>query len=522
MTTTQTKIVIDPITRIEGHLKIEVTLDEGVVKEARCAGMLFRGLEVILRGRDPRDAQRFTQRICGVCPTAHSIASTLALDDAFGVADRIPDNGRVMRNLIFGANYIQSHILHFYHLAALDYVDVAAAAGYAGSDQRLRQVADFISRGSLAPFIPRYEGDYRLPKDVNQAATSHYVEALDMRRAAQEMLAIFGGKMPHNMGVFPGGVLETVTVDKIAEFRWRLERLRDFIDHVYIPDVLAVAGAYPDYFEIGRGCGKYLAYGVMDLDSDPDLTKRARLLPNGSFDSATMSLEPLDPGRITEQVKHSWYRSGSDLPPGRGETEADPRKPGAYSFLKAPRYGGQVREVGPLARMLVAYVSGDEVAKGLVDGALSALGAGVGALFSVLGRHAARALETKLIADAMAGWLLELKPGEPGCAEYELPSTGSGMGLTEGPRGALGHWIEIAGGVIANYQAVVPTTWNCSPRDDHDQPGTCEQALEGTKVKDPDNPFELVRIVRSYDPCLACSVHMVTPRGDEIRRFRVT
>jgi len=515
------KIVIDPVTRIEGHLKIEVVTEEGVVKEARCAGMLFRGLEIILRGRDPRDALRITQRICGVCPTAHAVASSLALDDAFGVADQVPANGRLMRNLILGSNFIQSHILHFYHLAALDYVDVTAAAGYTGRDRRLRQVSDFLARGKLSPFLPRYEGDYRLAPDENRAATSHYVEALHKRREAQEMLAIFGGKMPHNMGIFAGGALEHVTVDKIVAFRWRLERLRDFIESTYLPDVLAVAHAYPDYFAIGRGCRRYLSYGVWDLDNGADLTRRARLLPNGTFDGATMARGPLEPSWITEQVRHSWYRSPSNLAPSHGETEADPRKPGAYSFLKAPRYNGQVYEVGPLARLLVAYATGVPKVRSLVDGVLSEFNADVSALFSVLGRHAARALECKLVADAMAEWVLQLQPGEPNCAEYELPEESSGMGLTGAPRGALGHWIEIKDGVIANYQAVVPTTWNCSPRDDNGQPGTCEQALEGTMVKDVENPFELVRIVRAFDPCLACSVHLVTPKRREVGRFRV-
>ena len=515
------KIVIDPVTRIEGHLKVEVVTEEGVVKEARCSGTLFRGLEVILRGRDPRDAQRISQRICGVCPAAHATAASLALDEAFGVADQIPENGRLMRNLIFGSNYIQSHILHFYHLAALDYVDVTGAAGYDGPDERLRKVAGFIQRGSLAPFFPRYEGDYRLPKEMNQAAVSHYVEALDKRREAQEMLAIFGGKMPHNMGIFPGGALEQVTVDKIADFRFRLERLREFITNVYIPDVLAVAKAYADYFQIGRGCQRYLAYGNWDEDSNPDLLARRRLQSHGILDAATLAYQPLDPAAITEQVKHAWYKSRSNLPPSHGETEADPTKPGAYSFLKAPRYHGEVYEVGPLARLLIGYVKGDEQIRDLVDDALAQLGADIPALFSVMGRHAARALECQVVADAMADWVLQLQPGAQNCAPFELPAEGSGMGLTEGPRGALGHWIEIKDGVIANYQAVVPTTWNCSPRDDRDQPGTCELALEGTKIKDSANPFELVRIVRSFDPCLACAIHMVTPKGHEIGRFRV-
>ncbi len=515
------QIVIDPVTRIEGHLKIEAVTEGGVVKEARCSGMLFRGIEQILRGRDPRDAPQITERICGVCPIAHGMASTLALEEAFGIAARVPSNGRIIRNLIFGSNYLQSHILHFYHLGALDYVDVTAAAGYSGPNRHLRHVADFIARGALAPFFPRYEGDYRLSKEINQAAVAHYVEALNKRREAHELLSIFGGRMPPNVGYFPGGALEQVTVDKIAQFRWKLERLRDFIDNFYIPDVIAVAKAYPDYFEIGKGCRHYLSYGNWDLDQEADLTKRRRLLPNGRFDGKSMKVEPFDPKQIREHLKHSWYSSESDRPPLEAQTEADLKKAGAYSFVKAPRYNGQVHEVGPLSRMLLAYGQDHPVAKPLVDGLLSQLGAKPAALFSVLGRHAARALEAKLVADAMAEWVLQLKPGEPNCATYALPEQGTGMGLTEAPRGALGHWIEIKNGVIANYQAIVPTTWNCSPRDDKDQPGACEQALEGTKVEDEKNPFELVRIVRSFDPCLACAIHVVTPKGDEVARFRV-
>ena len=335
------------------------------------------------------------------------------------------------------------------------------------------------------------------------------------------MLAIFGGKAPHNMGIFPGGALEQVTVDKIAEFRWRLERIRDFINTMYIPDILAVAGAYPDYFEIGSGCKQYLSYGNWDMNQDPDLTKRERLLPNGRFNGSTTSVESFDPQQIREQVKHSWYDSGSNLPPAEGQTNANPKKPGAYSFIKAPRYNDQTHEVGPLARMLVAYGQGQPKVKELIDGTLGQLNAPVSALFSTLGRHAARALETKMVADNMADWVMQLKPGEPNCARFELPDSGQGMGITEAPRGSLGHWIEIRDGKIANYQAVVPTTWNCSPRDDTDQPGACEQALEGTTVKDEENPFELVRIVRSYDPCLACSIHVVTPKGNTRGQARV-
>lgn len=495
------KIVIDPITRIEGHLKIEAVVEGGVVKDAKSSGTLFRGFEILLRGRDPYDAQHLTQRICGVCPTAHAMAATLNLDSAFGIADKIPDNGRIVRNLIQGANYIMSHILHFYHLTALDYVDVTKVAKYDGKDPALNSVKDFISRGELGPFVPRYEGDYRLPDAVDQMAVAHYVQALDMRRLAHEMSAIFSGKMPHNVGIVPGGATESPTVDKIANYLWKLQELRDFIDNVYIPDVLAVAGVYSDYFGIGIGCGNLLSYGVFDLEAKgKDLAKRSRLLKQGTTSATDLTYHALEPAKITEDVKNSWYKSKSGLHPSKGETDPDRQKDSAYSWVKAPRYDGKVYEVGPLARMVVTYTAGEPTVQKLVNDTLALFKASPAALFSVLGRHAARALECKFVADSMPGWLLELKPGEPVCAEWETPDTGEGMGLWEAPRGTVGHWIEIKDKKIANYQCVPPTNWNASPRDDKGQLGPIEQALIGTKVKDESNPFELVRIVRSFDP----------------------
>ncbi len=517
-----TKIIVDPITRIEGHLKIEVITENGVVKEAQSSGVLFRGMELILQGRDPRDAQRYTQRICGVCPTSHSIAATLNLDSAFGIADKIPDNGRIARNLILGAAHIADHILHFYHLTALDYVDVTKVAGYDGNDPALNSVKEFIQRGELAPFVPRYEGDYRLSDQMNIDALAHYVKALEMRRKAQEMLAIFGGKMPHNMGVVPGGITETVTVDKIASFLWMLNELRDFIDNVYIPDVLAVAEAYADYFEIGAGCGNLLSYGSFDLEGDnADLTKRKRLLNQGTV-STDLKLGSLDTNKIMEHVKHSWYAdSSTGKHPTQGETRPQPGKKGAYSWSKAPRYDGKVYEVGPLARMAVTYASGDPTVKNLIDSVLSRFKAGPNVLFSVLGRHAARALYTKYVADSMPGWLLQLKPGEPAYVDYEIPDEATGMGLVDAARGALGHWIEIKDKKIAVYQCVVPSTWNLGPKDDKGRPGPVEQALIGTKIRDENNPFEIGRIVRSFDPCLACAVHLITPKGRTLGIYKV-
>ncbi len=490
------KIKIDPITRIEGHLAIEAVVDDGIVKEAKSAGTLFRGFEIILQGRDPRDANRLTQRICGVCPTAHATASALCLDDAFGLTDKIPDNAKLIRALVFGSNFLQSHILHFYHLAALDYVDAAGAVG------------------DTAPFVPRYEGDYRVSGEANAELVNHYLKALDIRRKCQEMLAIFGGKMPHNVGIVPGGVTEKPTEDKITNFLWRLKEIKEFVENVYIPDVIAVAKIYDDYFGIGKGCGRLLAYGGFDLPT-------GKLFKAGVI-SPDLQLEPFAKENITEDLKHSWYAdAASGKNPAQGETQPDIKKKEAYSFLKSPRYKGQVCEVGPLARMVSNYVQGDAITKELVDSVLGEFSAGVDALYSVLGRHAARALEAKLVANAMVDWLTRLKPDEPTIVESEIPEKGEGAGLTEAPRGGVGHWITIKDKKIERYQVIAPTAWNASPKDDKDQPGAVEQAIIGTKVKDKDNPFELVRIVRAFDPCLACSVHLLDARGSELGVFRV-
>ena len=503
------KIVLDPITRIEGHLKIEVSLDgDNTVEEAISSGTLFRGIEIILKGRDPRDALRITQRICGVCPTAHSTASALCLDSAFGIADKIPDNGRIIRNLILGSNYLHNHILHFYHLSALDYLDITRAERY--DDPELQRLKEFIRRGELAPFLPRLEGDYRLSDEDNRALLLNYIRALDIRRKAHEMLSIFGGKMPHNMGIVAGGATSSPTTEKIASFLWRLNEIRDFIENSYLPDVIRVAKAYQDHFEIGGGWGNFLSFGVFDLDgSEPDYTKGERLLRQGALIGG--EVRALDPSKISEELKHSWYA---------GPEEPHPRKEGAYSFIKSPRYDGEVVEVGPLARAMVNYRLGNERVRKALDRVLSEVGVGVEALNSVMGRHIARAVEAKLVADAMAEWVLELKPDEPAFVDYDLPEEAEGMGLVGAPRGALGHWITIKGGRIERYVVISPTTWNASPKDDSERPGPIERALMGTKVKDPENPFEVVRIVRSFDPCLACAVQLVSPKGEVLRELR--
>ncbi len=516
-----TKITVDPLNRVEGHLKIEAVVENGVVKEAQSAGTMWRGFENILRNRNPLDAQRITQRICGVCPIAHTMASTLTLDEAFGIAERIPENGRIIRNLILGSNFLQSHILHFYALAALDFVDVTAAADYTGSDRHLKQVQSFIKRGSLYPFFPRYEGDYRLSKNENVQAVKNYAESLDIRRLAHELLAIWGGNMPQSVAIVPGGVTENPTVSKIADFRFRLKKISHFIENSYIPDVLMVASRYPDYFGIGGGLKEYLSYGCFELDNEPDLVKRKRLFSSGRITLQDLNKLPLDPQKITEDVTYAWYRQNGALHPSVGVTDPYREKERAYTWLKAPRYDGKPYEVGPLARQVIAYVDGYEPTVSLVNSVLNQFNASPAVLGSTLGRHAARAIETKIVADRMAEWVLELKPGEPVHTHFEIPEEATGFGITEAPRGSVGHWISIKNHMTDNYQAVVPTTWNGSPRDEKNVPGPIEQALEGTSVRDGKNPFELVRIVRSFDPCLACAVHVVTPKGNEIARFVV-
>ena len=515
-------ITIDPVTRIEGHLKIEIEVEDGKVADARCSGEMFRGIERILRGRNPVDANQITQRICGVCPASHAQASSLTLDSAFGVTP--PDNGRLIRNLILGANYLQSHILHFYHLAALDFVDITAVLNYTGNDPELNRIkawakveVDSGDSSAVAPFLPRYQGDYITDTEVNLAAIDHYLKALEMRKKAHEMLTIFGGRMPHAVSVVPGGATEQVTVDKITAYSSRLREIQDFVENVYIPDVLAVAALYPGYFEIGKGCGNLLAYGVFEEDQ----TGTAKLLPSGTYINGEVG--EFSAEKIAEHVKHSKYSSASDLHPSQGETEPNANKDQAYSWLKAPRYAGNVVEVGPLARVGVAHLTGaSEPLSKMVTDVLARFNAPVAALFSVLGRHAARALESKIIADRCAEWVMQLRPGQPVHTAYKIPSEGEGVGLTEAPRGALGHWISVANKRIDRYQCVVPTTWNAGPRDDKEKTGPMEQALIGTPIADAENPIEAVRVVRSFDPCIACAVHVINPDRELLSRFRIS
>jgi Ni,Fe-hydrogenase I large subunit len=512
-------ITVDPLTRIEGHLKIKVEVENGKVTNAFSTGDMFRGWEIILRERSPLDAPPIAQRICGVCPMPHGTGAVLALDDAFGV--KPPANGRIIRNLMLASEFIHSHLLHFYHLAALDFVDITAILNYKGIDPKLNKIKDWVKsdidagvKSAGAPFLPRYKGDYIKDDSVNIAAIANYIKALEIRRKAHEMLAIFGGKIPHCQTLFAGGVATQLNLEKIISFKSRLAEVKSFIDNVYIPDVVAVASLYPDYFKIGKGVGNFISYGGLPTDDNGKMHYASGIYIDGNIGNFDSKL-------IAEFVKYSKYSSGSGLYPLNGETTPDAKKDGAYSWLKAPRYNGKVVEVGPLARAIISYLKGgDSDYKSLIDSALSTLGLQPADLISVMGRHAARALELSILTDRMDEWVDELDPSAPVHTKFKIPKTSEGMGLTEAARGSLGHWISIDNFRIANYQAVVPTTWNGGPRDDAGNMGPYEQALIGTPIADVENPIEVGRVIRSFDPCLACAVHIM--EGDrEILKFRV-
>lgn len=542
------RIVVDPITRIEGHLRIEVEVANGKVTNAWSSSTLFRGLEIILQGRDPRDAWLFTQRACGVCTYVHGLASIRSVDNAVGV--NIPENARIIRNLLLGAQFLHDHIVHFYQLHALDWVDITSAlkadpkktadlansvspAGRSGVNdfkavkERLKK---FVDSGQLGPFAHAYWGHpaYKLPPEVNLLAVSHYLEALRQQARTARMHAIFGAKNPHLQTLVVGGVTcaADLNPDRISEFMYLWKETMDFVNNVYIPDVAAVAGFYKDWGKIG-GTSNFLAFGEFpQSEKEPE----SLLFPRGAiFKRQVGQVQPVDITAVEEHVKHSWYEGDKALHPSKGETRpkyvpmnTDDR----YSWMKAPRYKGEPMEVGPLARVLVAYGKGHEPTKKAVDGLLKKLQLPQGALFSTLGRTAARALETQIIGESMEGWMNQLvtnlKNGNNKTYQpYEMPMEGMGAGLNDVPRGALGHWIQIKDQKIANYQLVVPSTWNLGPRCAQNKPGPVEEALVGTPVADPKRPVEILRTVHSFDPCIACGVHVIDPETNEVYKFKV-
>jgi [NiFe] hydrogenase large subunit len=542
------RVVIDPITRIEGHLRIEVEITNGKVSNAWSSSMLFRGLEIILQGRDPRDAWLFTQRSCGVCTLVHGLASVRAVDDAAKVT--IPDNARLIRNLLLGAQFLHDHIVHFYALHALDWVDVVSAlkadpqktaalaakvspapqSGLSDFKATQARLKKFVDSGQLGIFANGYWGHpaYKLPPEVNLMAVHHYIMALRQQARTARLHAIFSGKNPHLQGLVVGGVTcaTDLTADRIAEFKYIWQETMDFVNNVYIPDVVAVAGFYKDWGKIG-GTTNFMAYGEFPQTAkEPD----SFLFPRGAiFKRNFGQVQAVDLTAIEEGVKHSWYEGDKALHPAKGETKPQPGKLDVndrYSWMKAPRYKGEPMEVGPLARVLVAYGKGHAATKKEVDGLLKALAIPPDALFSTLGRVAARALETKIIGEAMEGWLGQLieniKKGDLKIyQDYQMPDAAMGAGLNDVPRGALGHWIEIKDQKIGNFQLVVPSTWNLGPRCAQNKPGPIEEALMNTPVADPKRPVEILRTVHAFDPCIACGVHVIDPKTNEVYKFKV-
>ena len=464
---TPKSVVLDPVSRVEGHLKVEVTVDQNAVTDARITGTMFRGIEKILANRTPLDAPDITQRICGVCPVSHALAASETLENAAGFTP--PANARIMRNLVLGANFLQSHVLHFYVLSALDYVDGPA----------------------MPPWQPSWSGGKRLKGDTATKLVNNYVAALDIRRKCHEMGAIFGGRLPHPPTFVPGGFTTTPRKERIDLFKKYLAEVSTFIRDVYIPDVNLVGSVYSDYLKVGAGYGNLLAYGVFDQnDSGTD-----KLLKRGASYRGSAPVPTVDTKAITERVTFSWYASQSDnRNPTSGDTTPQFPKTDAYSWLKAPRYNSEPCEVGPLARM---WVNGD-YQHGI----------------SVMDRHLSRAEEASKVAAAMANWVGELNPTAPVYRQYSVPVSGSGVGLTEAPRGALGHWINISGGMTANYQIITPTCWNASPMDERKQCGPIEKALIGTPVDNINEPIEVVRVIHSFDPCLSCAVHVMRTSGE--------
>lgn len=515
------KIVIDPVTRIEGHLAIEVEVEGGKVKNAWSKGTMFRGFEVLLKGKDPRDASYITDRVCGVCSGSHQWASALCLDDAFD-AD-VPAGGRLVRNLILGAQWLHDHPLHFYHLSALDYIDVMAVAEYKGNDPGLNAVKDkivkLVKAGDTAPLTPRYEPDEFSVNDPElvTAAVAHYLKALEMQAKAKKMAALLGGKCPHSAAIVVGGVTIYPDLQLLDQYRSLLLEQIDFIENVYVQDVLTF-GTGPllplAKAGVGAGPGNYLSYGAFQNSGDAkDLLYPAGVIYDNDFND----VKQVDVKLIKEYVEHSWYNDGEGRHPSEGETDVNPDKEGAYSFIKSPRYEGKPMEVGPLSRMLVAQPE-----------AFMKLVTDHGVKPGAVARHAARAVETITLAHKMVEWVDELAKLVAGgnCqihadATWEGPESSSGVGLTEAPRGALGHWINIKGKKIDNYQLVVPSTWNLSPRDNKGVLGPVEQALVGAPVPDVKNPLNVVRIVRSFDPCISCAVHIIEPSSNRILEFQI-
>jgi len=574
------RIVVDPITRIEGHLRIEVDVDsQGNVVNALSAGTQVRGIEIILRGRDPRDAWAFAQRICGVCTLVHGLASVRAVEDALKI--EVPENAELIRDLMAGSQLLQDHVIHFYHLQALDWVNpisalaadpdktaaVAQKFGYAETSVAYFAAAQarlqtLVSSGQLGIFANGYwdHPGYVLPPEANLIAVAHYLEALAWQREIGQIMTIFGGKNPHPnvavggspcaiaaSGTLPGGGDATaVSLTNLLRVRELIETGRKFVDEVYLPDLIMIGGAYKDWFTRGENVGNFITYGDFDGISAGNGFGVPRGVVLGRDVSKIYPVDLTDPEQVQEYVAHSWYSyekgDGAGLHPYAGETTlaySGPPPPfqqldedQKYSWVKSPRWRGKAMEMGPLARLVLLHARGDTAAMELTAATLQKLNLPFEALYSTLGRIVARGIESKLMVDRMAVWhdrlMANIEAGnvktfndakwEPG----SWPAHARGVGTIEGPRGALGHWVIINDGKITNYQAVVPTTWNAGPMDEAGQHGPYEAALMiGHHLAIPAQPLEVLRTIHSFDPCMACAAHVFGPAREEVVKVKI-
>ena len=580
------RIVVDPITRIEGHLRIEVNVDkDNVIRNAVSTGTMWRGLEVILKGRDPRDAWAFVERICGVCTGVHALASVRSVEDALGI--KIPRQANVIRNLMHATLYAQDHLVHFYHLHALDWVDVVSALsadpkktselaqsispwpnsspGYFREVQN--RLKKFVEFGQLGIFANGYWGSkaYRLPPEANLMAVTHYLEALDFQKEIVKIQTIFGGKNPHPNWLVGGmpcsinldntGAVGAINMTQLNMISDIINKSIEFIDQVYIPDLLAIAGFYKDWSKIGGGLSSQnvMAYGDFP-DIANDYSAKSLLIPSGVILGGDLKkvyeVDLKAPDQVQEWVTHSWYKQGDEnkgLHPFDGVTDPNfvlgPKTKGTrtnienvdegakYSWVKSPRWKGNPMEVGPLARYIVGYARGNKEMTEQVTMVLKTLDVPVTALFSTLGRTAARGLEASWAAHKMKYFfdqlMTNLKAGDFATANVEKwepstwPAEAMGVAPVEAPRGALAHWVKIKNTKIDSYQCVVPTTWNAGPRDAKGQIGPYEAALLNTPMVNPAQPLEILRTIHSFDPCLACATHVMSPEGEELVSVKV-
>ena len=562
------RITIDPVTRIEGHLRVDAQVESGRVSKAWSSGQMFRGIERILQGRDPREAWLFTQRFCGVCTTVHAITSVRAVENALGLP--VPKNAQYIRNLIVTAHAMHDHIVHFYHLSALDWVDVVSAlkADPAKTSQLAESLSPwkhnskndltgvqdklkaFVDAGQLGPFTNGYWGHpaMKLSPEVNLLAVSHYLQALEYQRKVNQIVAILGSKTPHIQNLAVGGVVNAINLDNQATLNMAklyavkdiLDEVAAFIEQVYFVDVCAIAAMYPDWLGYGKGVTNYLSVPDLPLDE----AGRQFAFPGGTImdgDLRTVKAitsfdEPYFRENVSESIAHAWYDGDWSRHPWDEETEPKYSKfedNGKYSWVKAPRFQGRPMQVGPLAQVLVGFALGHEPtvrwAKKTLEtaGAVAGQTLGPDVLHSTLGRHAARMIRTCVFSElARTQWTLLVENiGKGDTAIFNAPTFPAGeqrgFGFHEAPRGTLSHWVVIRDGKIDNYQAVVPSTWNAGPRDEKEQPGPYEASLVGNPVADAEQPLELLRTIHSFDPCLACAVHTMDPDGKEIARVKV-